>query len=77
MALVKSASPTLTPPLVMMASTWLAAWVKAALEVGLGNRQQRGGSVGVGVVRARQAVEQRNVAEPGAGFDIGECDLFA
>ena len=47
------------------------------LEVGLAHDQQRGRAVRVGIVRARQAVEQRDVAEPGAGLDVGQRDLLA
>jgi hypothetical protein len=47
------------------------------LEIGLAHHQQRGRAMGVGVVRARQAVEERDVAEPGAGFGIGQRDLLA
>ena len=47
------------------------------LEVGLAHRQQRGGAVRIGVVRARQAVEQRDVAEPGARLHVGERHLLA
>ena len=35
------------------------------------------GAVRVGIVRARHAVEQGDVAEPGARLDVGERDLLA
>ena len=44
-------------------------------EVGLAHGQQRGGAMGMAVVRARQAVEQCDVAEPGARLHIGERNL--
>ena len=46
-------------------------------EVGLAHDQQRGRAVRMRVVGARHAVEQGDVAEPGAGLDVGERDLLA
>jgi hypothetical protein len=55
----------------------LAVLRQQLLEVGLAHAQQRRLAVGVGIVGAWQAVEQRDVAEPDAGLAIGERDLLA
>jgi len=47
------------------------------LEVRLADDQQRRRAVRVGVVRPRHAVEERDVAEPGARLDVGERHLLA
>src|SRR5665213_3478955 len=50
-----------------------AAWTSFSRE----STTSRVGSMRNGVVRSRQAVEQRDVAEPGARLDVGERDLLA
>jgi hypothetical protein len=47
------------------------------LEVGLAHGQQGGLAVGVGIVRARQSIEQGDVAEPYARLGVGQGDLLA
>ncbi|MPN54993.1 hypothetical protein SDC9_202672 [bioreactor metagenome] len=47
------------------------------VEVGFGHAQHRGVAVGIAIVRAPVAVEDRHVAEPDARLHIGERDLLA
>jgi hypothetical protein len=46
-------------------------------EIGLGHAQDGGVAVRIGIVRTPVAVEDGHVAEPDAGFHVGQRDLLA
>jgi hypothetical protein len=48
-----------------------------SLEIGLGHAQDGGVAMGIGIVRAPVAVEDRHIAEPDARLHIGQRDLLA
>ncbi len=47
------------------------------LEIGLGHAQDGGVAMGIGIVGAPVAVEDRHVAKPDARLDVGQRDLLA
>ena len=46
-------------------------------EIGFGHAQDRAFPMGVGIVGAPVAVEDRDVAEPDSGFHIGQRNLLS
>ena len=47
------------------------------LEIGFGHAQCGGAAMRIGVVGALLAIEDRHIAKPDAGLDIGQRDLLA